>query len=406
MPHWDLTSQKDKFMAVKKLLVADDSLTIQKVIRLALAGMASGKASSSSGDTYDIQAVSDGNDAIQQISLFRPDIVLIDISLPGKSAFQVKRAINGQDDLSNVRFVLMSSAFEKIDEEQAEEVVFHGRLTKPFDPTHLREVLQEVLGSASSSSSGSRAPDEDDKDEPTVFFSGSSKIPSMPKTPSAPELPPMDFPSMDLPDDEFSSIDLPPTPPHDESDIRKLTESTLVMTGFIDENPEAGIRESSFRDSAFKDPTKEFTMAPPDAPSSDEFSWSVQETSLKPGTGILDIGNSTFNLNEEIEPPSSLPSMNDDPLDHSLPALPGLKSNPPSVPQNAPGIQLSSPQPSAPQTQASQAGKTQSVSKEEVEAMVRQQVEAALTQMARKILPEVAERIIKQEIRNLLEAAP
>jgi two-component system chemotaxis response regulator CheY len=109
MPHWDLTSQKDKFMAVKKLLVADDSLTIQKVIRLALAGMASGKASSSSGDTYDIQAVSDGNDAIQQISLFRPDIVLIDISLPGKSAFQVKRAINGQDDLSNVRFVLKRS---------------------------------------------------------------------------------------------------------------------------------------------------------------------------------------------------------------------------------------------------------------------------------------------------------
>ena len=57
-------------MSGKKLLVADDSLTIQKVIRLAL-----------SNEGYEIQAVSDGNDAIQQISLFRPDVILIDISL-------------------------------------------------------------------------------------------------------------------------------------------------------------------------------------------------------------------------------------------------------------------------------------------------------------------------------------
>src|SRR3954467_5102479 len=110
-------------MASKKLLVADDSLTIQKVIRLAL-----------SNEGYDIQAVSDGNDAVQQISLFRPDVILIDVSLPGKSAFEVKREVNEHADLEEVRFVLMSSAFEKVDEAQAEEVHFHGRLTKPFDP--------------------------------------------------------------------------------------------------------------------------------------------------------------------------------------------------------------------------------------------------------------------------------
>src|SRR6516165_8788153 len=124
----------------KKLLVADDSLTIQKVIRLALSGVAAGMT-----DGYEIQAVSDGNDAIQQISLFRPDIVLIDVSLPSKTAFEVKRAINELSDLDEVRFVLMSSAFEKVDEAQADEVKFHGRLTKPFDPAHLRQVLTDAL---------------------------------------------------------------------------------------------------------------------------------------------------------------------------------------------------------------------------------------------------------------------
>lgn len=60
-------------MAAKKLLVADDSLTIQKVIRLAL-----------SNEGYEIQAVADGNDALNQILLFQPDVVLIDVSLPEK----------------------------------------------------------------------------------------------------------------------------------------------------------------------------------------------------------------------------------------------------------------------------------------------------------------------------------
>jgi len=69
-------------MIGKKLLVADDSLTIQKVIRLAL-----------SNEGYEIQTVSDGNDAIQQIAVFRPDVVLIDVSLPGKTAFEVKKSI-------------------------------------------------------------------------------------------------------------------------------------------------------------------------------------------------------------------------------------------------------------------------------------------------------------------------
>lgn len=127
-------------MPGKKLLVADDSLTIQKVIRLALASPASQAA-----DAYEIQAVSDGTDAVQQITLFRPDIVLIDVSLPGRTAFEVKREVNQHDDLEEVRFVLMSSAFEKVDEDQVEEVTFHGRLTKPFDPAHLRRVLSDVL---------------------------------------------------------------------------------------------------------------------------------------------------------------------------------------------------------------------------------------------------------------------
>ena len=120
-------------MAGKKILVADDSLTIQKVIRLAL-----------SGDGYEIQTVSDGKEATEQASLFRPDICIIDVSLPHYDAYQIRENFIMKPDLKNIPVILMSSAFEKVDEARAEKLGFAGHLVKPFDPSHLRSILLAV----------------------------------------------------------------------------------------------------------------------------------------------------------------------------------------------------------------------------------------------------------------------
>lgn len=117
----------------KKILVADDSLTIQKVIRLAL-----------SGDGYEIQTVSDGKEALEQASLFRPDIFIIDVSLPIFDAYQVREHLLQKPDLKNIPVILMSSAFEKVDETRSKQLGFAGHLIKPFDPSHLRSTLLSV----------------------------------------------------------------------------------------------------------------------------------------------------------------------------------------------------------------------------------------------------------------------
>ena len=117
----------------KKILVADDSLTIQKVIRLAL-----------SGDGYEIQTVSDGKEALEQASLFRPDIFIIDVSLPIFDAYQVREHLINKPDLKNIPVILMSSAFEKVDETRSKQLGFAGHLIKPFDPSHLRSTLLSV----------------------------------------------------------------------------------------------------------------------------------------------------------------------------------------------------------------------------------------------------------------------
>lgn len=176
-------------MAGKKLLVVDDSLTIQKVIRLAL-----------SNEGYEIQATSDGNDALQQISLFQPDVVLIDISLPNRSAFEIKNEVNQQPDLEKIRFVLMSSAFEQVDEVKASQAGFDARLIKPFDPAHLRKVLIDALADKSP------APIHSEETPPPVYDEG--------------------------------------------SDIRQLTESTIKMSG-LDEM-QWSVNESAKKTTSFR----------------------------------------------------------------------------------------------------------------------------------------------------------
>jgi len=210
-------------MAGKKLLVIDDSLTIQKVIRLAL-----------SNEGYEIQACSDGNDAIQQISLFRPDVILIDVSLPGKTAFEIKNEVNQQADVRHPKFILMASAFEQVDEVQVTSSGFQSRLIKPFDPAHLRQVIIEALQGSSSDmiEEPEVTPPQTPNESVTLqddLWGKESKLKAEKNRPE-PMLPPAYF---DAPMEMAHSEDAEPS---EESDIRQLTESTIKMSGLDEYN--------------------------------------------------------------------------------------------------------------------------------------------------------------------------
>ncbi len=397
-------------MPGKKLLVADDSLTIQKVIRLAL-----------SNEGYEIQAVSDGNDAIQQISLTRPAVVLIDVSLPGKTAFEVKEEINSQNDLEEVRFVLMSSAFETVDETLALQVKFHGRLIKPFDPAHLRQVLTDVLGQVPAKqkvqvSSIQHPPQPPAPPTPPSFKAPrpGTMPPPLPQendftpfdseeiTRNEPTLPDFQFPQSlgenfpedrlpiertgsisldieswetfptplppDLPAFKPSPPTLPTFPPLDEAlDIQELTESTMSMTH------------------------------------DEDFQWSVKEPVLRPPQRMMDRGGSRFEMTPPREP---FPPYEEDFSSHFMPpplpteqisigesrtaqALTPLHPMPPPIPNNHSPF-------AAPNQWVSP------ISQEQIEKMIQEQVEATLTKMIQKNIPDIAERLIKQEIHRLL----
>lgn len=392
-------------MPGKKLLVADDSLTIQKVIRLAL-----------SNEGYEIQAVSDGNDAIQQISLFRPDVVLIDISLPGKSAFEVKREANEHEDLAEIRFVLMSSAFEQVDEEQAEEVEFHGRLIKPFDPANLRQVLLEVLSqvvakrmekTVQTSLPPSALPPLPKffETEPPQEF-GFPPLPEFspdfpPELPSAgppgfspefsPTLPPLpDFVELSGPINSPPALsdfqqpmepnEPPPMPlPEQPEPIETLWETPPPTPNQITPPPPPERSEPGSEPGSEEDEIRSLTESTIRISGMNDFEWNVNDPAMKPLPNMMQDKGSHF----DIEPPPP----------------PGSSFNMPEFkPENAESSESSAK--SLFKAPPPQMG---GLSTPDFETLVERQVEAALARMAQKLLPEIAEKLIKQEIHKMLK---
>lgn len=434
-------------MIAKKLLVADDSVTIQKVIRLAL-----------SNEGYEIQAVSDGNDAIQQISVFRPQVVLIDVSLPGKTAFEVKRAINVHADLRDVRFVLMSSVFEKVDEVQAEEVEFHARLTKPFDPAHLREILSQVLNQPTTEAPIERAPSSFELssgfDTPSLFEKPVSNPAFAPSTPSIAA-----FASTLPPGTALEAASSPNS--NSEDDIRQLTESTIRISGLdhFDKTesiphpfstpapgpataaPTPGLKPfeepssipSGFTPSFTPSPSLTDSIRSPAAPPpldelpKSDFEWSVQEPSIKPlpsflkGEKDISFPLEQFEANAQSyraapdEPVFAdyLPSINSKTPTPSLsassaPPMPPM--GPPALPPEATFLPYAQseedlqplpdplPQPLPVQPPA--------MSEKEIELLVLAKVDEALRKTIQADLPGMIEKIIKEEIHRLLSEQP
>lgn len=117
----------------KKLLVADDSVTIQKVVGLTFAG-----------EDVVIESVANGDLAIEKVREFMPDIVLADVFMPGRNGYEVCATIKEDPELSKIPVVLLVGTFEPFDEVEASRVKCDAYLTKPFDTSELLQVVRSL----------------------------------------------------------------------------------------------------------------------------------------------------------------------------------------------------------------------------------------------------------------------
>ena len=116
------------------LLLADDSVTIQRVIELTFAD-----------EDIDVIAVSDGDQAIARLDAIPPDIVLVDVGMPGKTGYEVAAYVKQSPRLSHIPVVLLTGAFEPVDAARAAGAGCDGVLAKPFEPQQIIGRVKELL---------------------------------------------------------------------------------------------------------------------------------------------------------------------------------------------------------------------------------------------------------------------
>ena len=116
------------------LLLADDSVTIQRVIELTFAD-----------EDVQVMAVSDGEQAIAAVDRRTPDIVLADVGMPGRDGYEVAQHIKNTPHLAHIPVVLLTGAFEPIDQARADAVGCDGVLAKPFEPQLVIGRVKELL---------------------------------------------------------------------------------------------------------------------------------------------------------------------------------------------------------------------------------------------------------------------
>lgn len=118
----------------KKILLADDSITIQKVIELTF-----------SDEDFDVVTVGNGRLALERLPEVRPDIVLCDIIMPEKDGYEVCEQIKSSPSWSHLPVLLLTGAFEPFDQERATRAGYDGSLAKPFEPETLIAKVKELL---------------------------------------------------------------------------------------------------------------------------------------------------------------------------------------------------------------------------------------------------------------------
>ena len=123
----------------KKILLADDSITIQKVVELTF----------SDGD-YEVTAVNNGAKAVAKLAEMRPDIILSDIIMPEKNGYEVCEYVKSHPEYRTIPVVLLTGTFEPFDPDRAEKAGCDAVVTKPFESQSLIHKVEELISQSQS----------------------------------------------------------------------------------------------------------------------------------------------------------------------------------------------------------------------------------------------------------------
>ncbi len=118
----------------KTLLLADDSVTIQKVVGITFAS-----------EDIELVTVDNGDAALERAREIKPDLVLADVSMPGLDGYALCAALKADPELSHIPVLLLTGTFERFDKERATRAKVDAYIAKPFEAQALVDQVHQLL---------------------------------------------------------------------------------------------------------------------------------------------------------------------------------------------------------------------------------------------------------------------
>ncbi|MGM0740815.1 MAG: response regulator transcription factor [Pseudomonadota bacterium] len=100
-----------------------------------------------SRDGWDVKTHSNGHNAIDAVRARRPDLVILDVMLPGKSGFDILHEIRSDSELSGMPVLMLTARGQVKDRELAEQSGVNRFMTKPFSNADVLEVVRSMVAS-------------------------------------------------------------------------------------------------------------------------------------------------------------------------------------------------------------------------------------------------------------------
>ena len=122
----------------KKILIADDEVHIRALLELTLEDLEDAG--------VELLSASDGLEAWDIAQAEQPDLIILDVMMPGLSGYEVCQLVRCDPDLSNTHIIMLTAKGQEADQGRSIEVGANEYITKPFDPNYLIGRVADVLG--------------------------------------------------------------------------------------------------------------------------------------------------------------------------------------------------------------------------------------------------------------------
>ncbi|MHB1326361.1 MAG: response regulator [Thermoleophilia bacterium] len=119
----------------KCVLIVDDEASLRTLVRANL-----------EVDGLEVSEAVDGIEAMRMLAESQPDLILLDIMMPGKDGIEVLEDLAADEKLKGIPVILLTAKGEQEDLEKGAALGASGHITKPFDPEQMVRTVKAALG--------------------------------------------------------------------------------------------------------------------------------------------------------------------------------------------------------------------------------------------------------------------